>query len=78
MFDAATGFVVNGAVTEHWSRFVGMMFCLSAAAILVVTKVVDYCLNLLADRLNFLRLMMDETTPSHKSETKLKIYRHAA
>ncbi len=78
VFDAATGFVVNGAVTEHWSRFVGMMFCLSAAAILVVTKVVDYCLNLLADRLNFLRLMMDETTPSHKSETKLKIYRHAA
>lgn len=54
-------FVASGEVTAHWSLFVSMMGCFSCAAILVVAKTVDYCLNLLADRLSYLK---DESWPT--------------
>ncbi len=49
------GYLRTGKVYEHWSRFLAMMFLLSVAATLIVTKILDFCLNLLADRLAFLR-----------------------
>ena len=55
VWDAWREFVTLGQVTEHWSRFVVMMFLLTVSAILVATKFLDYCLNLLADRLHYLR-----------------------
>ena len=45
----------TGRVTEHWSRFVAMMFFFSTASIIVVCKIADHCLNLLADRLSYLK-----------------------
>lgn len=77
VFEALANFLTTGMVTEHWSRFVAMMFCLSVAAVLVVTKVVDYCLNLLADRLAFHRQLV-EPCETAAAEVKLKVYRHAA
>jgi glycosyltransferase involved in cell wall biosynthesis len=53
----------TGEVTEHWSRFVAMMFFFSAAAIVVVCKIADYCLNLLADRLAYLKAVEEQTEP---------------
>lgn len=52
-------YVTTGEVTEHWSRFVAMVSCASVSAILIVTKIVDYCLNLVAERLEFLREAAD-------------------
>jgi hypothetical protein len=46
--------VATGATYEHWSRFIAMSFLLSIAAITAVTRAVDYCFELIADRLDFL------------------------
>lgn len=46
--------VRTGATYEHWSRFIAMSFLCSIALILVVTRGVDYVLNLLSDRLQYL------------------------
>jgi glycosyltransferase involved in cell wall biosynthesis len=46
--------VRTGATYEHWSRFIAMSFCFSAAIILVTTRVCDYILGLLQDRLQYL------------------------
>jgi hypothetical protein len=67
----------TGLVTAHWSRFVAMMLCLTVAAILTVTKVVDYCLNLLADRLAYLKLA-PEVLKRDVAKPELRIVRHAA
>jgi glycosyltransferase involved in cell wall biosynthesis len=55
VWDAWRAYLETGEVYEHWSRFVVMMFLLSVSATLVATKFLDYCLNLLADRLAYLR-----------------------
>jgi glycosyltransferase involved in cell wall biosynthesis len=47
--------VRTGATYEHWSRFIAMSVCVSVALTLVVTRVVDFSLDLLADRLSYLR-----------------------
>jgi len=47
--------ITTGHVTEHWSRFVVMSFCFSAATILAVTRAVDYILELLRERLQYVR-----------------------
>jgi hypothetical protein len=47
--------VHTGATFEHWSRFIAMSTLLSCALILVVTRVVDYALGLIAAELAFLR-----------------------
>ncbi|MCB1056288.1 MAG: glycosyltransferase family 2 protein, partial [Acidobacteria bacterium] len=39
--------IERGSVYEHWSRFIAMSFLLSAAAILVVTRVMDFSLDLI-------------------------------
>lgn len=46
--------VLTGATYEHWSRFIVMSFLYSVAIILLGTKIIDYSLNLLADRLDYL------------------------
>jgi glycosyltransferase involved in cell wall biosynthesis len=46
--------VLTGATYEHWSRFIVMSFLYSIAIILIGTKIIDYSLNLLADRLDYL------------------------
>jgi glycosyltransferase involved in cell wall biosynthesis len=48
-------FLTTGEVHQHWSRFVAMALCFTVAAVLSATKVVDYGLNLLAERLAYLR-----------------------
>ena len=55
VFHALRDFLATGRVYEHWSRFVAMSFCLSLAATLGVTRLVDWCLNLLAARAAYLR-----------------------
>ncbi len=47
--------VHTGATYEHWSRFIAMSTLLSCALILVVTRVVDYALGLIAAELAFLK-----------------------
>lgn len=47
--------VRTGATYEHWSRFIAMSVCVSVAMVLVVTRVVDFSLDLLQDRLTYLR-----------------------
>jgi glycosyltransferase involved in cell wall biosynthesis len=44
-----------GEIFEHWSRFVAMSVCASCAVILAVTKVVDYTLNLVEERVGYLK-----------------------
>jgi glycosyltransferase involved in cell wall biosynthesis len=45
--------ITTGHVTEHWSRFVVMSFCFSAATILAITRAVDYILQLLRERIQY-------------------------
>jgi glycosyltransferase involved in cell wall biosynthesis len=54
VFPSFKELVLTGATYEHWSRFIVMSFLYSIAIILVGTKIIDYSLNLLADRLEYL------------------------
>jgi glycosyltransferase involved in cell wall biosynthesis len=47
--------VRTGATYEHWSRFIAMSVCVSVALTLVVTRIVDFSLDLLGERLAYLR-----------------------
>jgi hypothetical protein len=47
--------VRTGSTYEHWSRFIAMSCLVSCAIILVVAKVVDFSLSLLAARVGYLR-----------------------
>jgi hypothetical protein len=47
--------VRSGSTYEHWSRFIAMSCLASCALILAVARVVDYCLQLLAERVAYLR-----------------------
>ena len=55
---AAIDYVRTGHVepaTHHWSRFFAMSFAYSLALILAATRLVDITLDLLIDRLAYLR-----------------------
>jgi hypothetical protein len=43
--------VRTGSTYEHWSRFIAMSFCWVLAAIIGVTKVIEYVLDLLGAQL---------------------------
>lgn len=45
--------VRTGATYEHWSRFIAMSFLFSAALILMVTRVLDYVLELIVGHLSY-------------------------
>lgn len=62
--EALIAYLKTGEVHEHWSRFMAMTFFFSLAAILLVTKAVDFCLNLLADRLHYLRHRAPDRPPA--------------
>lgn len=47
--------VTTHGTYEHWSRFIAMSVCVSSAFILLVTRVFDYCLSLLQQRLLYVR-----------------------
>jgi len=47
--------VQTGGTSAHWSRFIAMSFLASTALILVITRVIDYNLDLILERLRFLR-----------------------
>jgi len=47
--------VRTGATYEHWSRFIAMSVFFSFAFILLVTRMVDYAISLLAERDAYLR-----------------------
>jgi len=55
VWEALVHFVATGEVTEHWSRFVAWLFCLTVAVILALTQVADRTMNLLAERLAWMR-----------------------
>ena len=57
--------VRTGATYEHWSRFIAMSFFCSVALILVVTRAIDYVLQLVAERLAYL----NSETPDRVYET---------
>ncbi len=54
VFPSFRELILTGATYEHWSRFIVMSFLYSIAIILIGTKIIDYSLNLLADRLDYL------------------------
>lgn len=47
--------VRSGSTYEHWSRFIAMSCLVSCALILIVARLVGYCLDLLAARVAYLR-----------------------
>jgi glycosyltransferase involved in cell wall biosynthesis len=61
LFDRLT----TGMTYEHWSRYVVMSFCFAVAIILSVTRVIDYVLNLVGSRLEYLTLQRLETPSPH-------------
>ena len=48
----------TGGTQEHWSRYVVMTFWLSNALILSVTRIIDYCITLVAERMNYLSVQL--------------------
>jgi hypothetical protein len=68
---AATDRIVTGYIdpaTHHWSRFFAMSFAFSLAFILTSARLIDITLDLLADRVTFLRsgvaISSEETPPA--------------
>jgi glycosyltransferase involved in cell wall biosynthesis len=47
--------ITTGMTYEHWSRYVVMSFCFAVAIILSVTRIIDYVLNLVGSRLDYLK-----------------------
>jgi glycosyltransferase involved in cell wall biosynthesis len=47
--------LTTGMTYEHWSRYVVMSFCFAVAIILSITRVIDYVLNLVGSRLEYLK-----------------------
>jgi glycosyltransferase involved in cell wall biosynthesis len=52
LFDRLT----TGLTYEHWSRYVVMSFCFAVAIILSVTRIMDYVLNLVGGRVEYLKM----------------------
>jgi glycosyltransferase involved in cell wall biosynthesis len=48
--------LTTGMTYEHWSRYVVMSFCFAVAIILSVTRIIDYVLNLVGSRLEYLKM----------------------
>ena len=47
--------LTTGGTYEHWSRYVVMSFCFAVAIMLSVTRTIDYVLNLVSGRLEYLK-----------------------
>jgi glycosyltransferase involved in cell wall biosynthesis len=55
---SVTDRLLTGGTDEHWSRYVVMTFWVSIAFILSVTRVIDYFLGLVAQRLHYLQFLL--------------------
>ena len=55
IFPGLIHYIRTGTIYEHWSRFITMSFLFSAALILIVTKLVDYSLELITARVAYLK-----------------------
>jgi glycosyltransferase involved in cell wall biosynthesis len=53
VFSSFLELVQSGATYEHWSRFIGMSFLVSIALILLITRLLDYCLELIIGHMDF-------------------------
>jgi hypothetical protein len=47
--------IETGMTYEHWSRYVVMSFCFAAAIILSITRIIDYVLDLVGSRVEYLK-----------------------
>jgi hypothetical protein len=47
--------LTTGMTYEHWSRYVVMSYCFAVAIILSITRVIDYVLNLVRARVEYLK-----------------------
>ena len=58
----------TGGTYEHWSRYVAMTFWLSNALILSVARVIDYCIGMVSNRVNYLskQLALDLEPAGHE------------
>jgi glycosyltransferase involved in cell wall biosynthesis len=61
LFDRLT----TGLTYEHWSRYVVMSFCFAVAIILSGTRIIDYVLNLVAGRVEYMRTLGVSFVPPH-------------
>ena len=52
---SAVDLVTTGATYEHWSRFIAMSFCVSTASVLLMTKLLNYILFVISERVKYLR-----------------------
>jgi glycosyltransferase involved in cell wall biosynthesis len=55
VFGSLLELLSTGATYEHWSRYIVMSFCFSAALMLAVTRGIDHVLSLVAERVGYLR-----------------------
>jgi glycosyltransferase involved in cell wall biosynthesis len=71
LFDRLT----TGMTYEHWSRYVVTSFCFAVAIILSVTKIIDYVLNLVGERLEYLKVQSveDSMQPSPDISAALRL-----
>jgi hypothetical protein len=58
ILSSVTDRLLTGGTDEHWSRYVVMTFWVSTAFILSVTRVIDYFLGLVAQRLHYLQFLL--------------------
>ncbi len=52
VFSSFLELVETGATYEHWSRFIAMSFLVSTALILLITRLLDFCLGLIIGHLD--------------------------
>lgn len=48
--------IETGMTYEHWSRYVVMSFCFAVAIILSITRIIDYVLDLVGSRVEYLKV----------------------
>ena len=58
VFGSVLDRIFTGGTYEHWSRYVAMTFWMSIALVLSVTRIIDYCLSMVAARLNYLDVLL--------------------
>jgi glycosyltransferase involved in cell wall biosynthesis len=69
--------LTTGMTYEHWSRYVVMSFCFSVAITLSVTRVIDYVLNLVGSRVEYLKIQkfgipFDQSSPHTSASIQLE------
>jgi glycosyltransferase involved in cell wall biosynthesis len=64
---SALQLVRTGATYEHWSKFIVMSTLVGIAILLVVVRLLDFVLDLLSERVTYLRNMAGENDGSQRS-----------